>query len=75
MDLVFTAGTSNGTTRCLNVTIIDTEATVEYNETFIVTLSSDMEQEDNVTTVTIVDANGKYVPGNETLSSSKCTWV
>ena len=59
MDLVFTAGTSNGTMQCLNVTIIDTEATVEYNETFIVTLSSDMEQEDYETTVTIVDVNGR----------------
>ena len=59
MDLVFTAGTSIGTMQCLNIAIIDTEATVEYNETFIVTLSSDMEQEDNVTTVTIVDMDGK----------------
>ena len=39
MDLVFTAGTSNGTMQCLNITI-NTTRTVEEDETFTVTLTT-----------------------------------
>ena len=57
MDLVFTAGTSNGTMKCLNVTI-NTTRTVEEDETFTVTLntsSSVVELGNDVTTVVIMD--------------------
>ena len=57
MDLVFTAGTSNGTMLCLNVTI-NTTRTVEEDETFTVTLTtliSVVELGNNVTTVVIMD--------------------
>ena len=57
MDLVFTAGTSNGTMKCLNV-IINTTRTVEEGETFIVALttsSSVVELGNDVTTVVIMD--------------------
>ena len=39
MDLIFTAGTSNGTLQCINVTIID-DSSVESIETFTVTLTT-----------------------------------
>ena len=57
MDLVFTAGTSNGTTRCIDV-IVNTTRTVEEDETFTVTLttpSSVVELGNDVTTVVIMD--------------------
>ena len=57
MDLVFTAGTSNGTMLCLNITI-NTTRTVEEDETFTVTLttsSSVVELGNYVTTVVIMD--------------------
>ena len=56
MDLVFTAGTINGTLQCINVAIID-DLLVEPNETFTVTLTSNsvVELGDNLTTITITD--------------------
>ena len=59
MDLVFTAGTSNGTMQCINVAIID-DSLVEPNETFTVTLTvsnSVVELGNNLTTITITDTN------------------
>ena len=65
MDLVFTAGSSNGTLQCMDVTIIDAfvdpfidifDFVIEDNETFIVTvttLSSIVTLENAVTNVTI----------------------
>ena len=61
MDLVFTAGTSNGTMQCINVTIID-DSLVESNETFTVTLitsNSVVELGNNLTTITITDTDSK----------------
>ena len=57
MDLVFTAGTSNGTMQCLNITI-NTTRRVEEDETFTVTLttlSSVVELGNDMTTVVIMD--------------------
>ena len=57
MDFVFTAGTSIGTMKCLNITI-NTTRTVEEDETFTVTLttsSSVVELGNDVTTVVIMD--------------------
>ena len=57
MDLVFTAGASNGTMQCLNITI-NTTRTVEEDETFTVSLttsSSVVELGNDVTTVIIMD--------------------
>ena len=59
MDLVFTAGTSNGTMQCLNVTIIDASL-VESNETFnviLITSNSVVELGNNLTTITITDTD------------------
>ena len=59
MDLVFTAGTSNGTLQCINVTIFD-DSLVEPNETFTVTLAvsnSVVELGNNLTTITITDTD------------------
>ena len=57
INLVFTAGTSNGTMQCLNITI-NTTRTVEEDETFTVTLttsSSVVELGNDMTTVVIMD--------------------
>ena len=59
MDLVFTAGTSNGTMQCLNITI-NTTRTVEEDETFTVTLTTSnsvVELGNNLTTITITDTD------------------
>ena len=59
MDLVFTAGTSNGTLQCINVTIID-DSLVESNETFTVTMTTSnsvVELGNNLTTITITDTD------------------
>ena len=57
IDLVFTAGISNGTMQCVDVDITNT-STVEEDEYFIVTLttsSSLITLGNNVTTITIMD--------------------
>ena len=57
MDLIFTAGITNGTMQCLNA-IINTTCTVEEDETFTVTLttsSSVVTLGNDVTTVVIMD--------------------
>ena len=59
MDLVFTAGTSNGIMQCLSVKI-NTTHTVEEDETFTVTLttsSSVVELGNDMTTVVIMDSD------------------
>ena len=59
MDLVFTAGTSNGTMQCINVTIIDASL-VESNETFAVTLTTSnsvVVLGNNLTTIIITDTD------------------
>ena len=59
MDLVFTAGTSNGTMQCINVAIFD-DSLVESNETFTVTLTTSnsvVELGENLTTITITDTD------------------
>ena len=61
MDLVFISAT-NGTTQCMDVAISNTR-TVEEDETFIVTLTtfnSFVLLGNNLTTVTISDADSKY---------------
>ena len=60
-DLVFTAGSSNGDIKCIDVDIID-DRVVETNETFTVTLtasSSVVALGNNVTRVTITDTDSK----------------
>ena len=60
MDLLFTAGTSNGTTQCINVVIID-DLLVESTEIFIViptTSNSIVKLGNNWTTVIIKDIDG-----------------
>ena len=62
MDLVFIAGTSNGTIQCLNVTIFD-DSLVESNETFTVTLTTSnsvVELGNNLTTITITDTDSMH---------------
>ena len=54
IDLVFTAGTSNGTMQCLNITI-NTTRTVEEDETFTVTLTTSSSVVELETTVNIMD--------------------
>ena len=61
MDLVFTAGSSNGSMQCVNVTIID-DMVVETNEIFTIRLdksiaSSVVALGNNVTGVTITDTD------------------
>ena len=59
MDLVFTAGTSNGTMQCIDVTIFD-DLLVESNETFTVILTTSnsvVELGNNLTTITITDTD------------------
>ena len=59
IDLVFTAGTSNGTVQCINVAIID-DSLVESNETFTVILATSnsvVELGNNLTTITITDTD------------------
>ena len=59
IDLVFTAGTSNGTLQCINVTIID-DSLVESNETFSVTMTTSnsvVVLGNNLTTITITDTD------------------
>ena len=63
VDLVFTAGSSNGAIECTNVTIID-DMVVEEDETFIVTLttsSSIVALGNNVTRVAITDTDSMYL--------------
>ena len=60
MDLLFTAGSSNGTMRCIDVAIID-DLLVESTETFIViptTSTSIVKLGNNQTTVIIKDIDG-----------------
>ena len=54
MNLVFTAGASNGTMQCLNITINITR-TVEEDETFTVTLTTSSSVVELQTTVIIMD--------------------
>ena len=59
MDLVFTAGTSNGAMQCIGVAIADSP-TVEEDETFTVTLTTSspvVTLGNDITTVTIIDNN------------------
>ena len=60
MDLVFTAGSSNGAVQCIDVVIIDSPS-MEENETFTVTLSSVVALGNNVTTVNITDTDSMYI--------------
>ena len=62
MDLVFTAGTSNDTRKCIDIDIIDSP-TIEDNEFFTVTLttsSSVLKLGNNMTTVTIKEADSMF---------------
>ena len=65
MDLVFTAGTSNGTMQCIIVSISNTR-TVEEDETFTVTLttSNSVILGNNVTAITITDADSMLIKIN-----------
>ena len=63
MDLVFTAGSSNGSKQCINVTIID-DMVLETNEIFTITLERSIASSvyvvalgNNVTGVTITDTD------------------
>ena len=59
MDLVFDAGSSNGTMRCIYV-VINEDLIFETNETFTVkmtTLNSIVGLVNDMTTVTIIDTN------------------
>ena len=62
-DVVFTAGTRIGVSlQCIDVAIIDSP-TVEGDETFTVTLTSQSDSVvsgDNVTTITITDSDSKH---------------
>ena len=59
MDLVFSAGTSNGAMQCIDMAIVDSP-TVEDDETFTVTLStSDVLLRNDVTVITIMDTDGE----------------
>ena len=62
IDLVFTTGSSNGATQCINVAIIDSP-TIEEDETFTVTLTTSepiIELGNHMTTVTIKNIDCKY---------------
>ena len=64
MDLVFTAGTSNGTMQCLDVAIYG-DSLFEGDKTFTVTLTlnnprNTVELGNNMTTITILDNDGMY---------------
>ena len=62
MDLVFTSGTSNDTRKCIDIDIIDSP-TIEDNEFFTVTLttsSSVLKLGNNMTTVTIKEADSMF---------------
>ena len=62
MDLVFTSGTSNDTRKCIDIDIIDSP-TIEDHEFFTVTLttsSSVLKLGNNVTTVTIKEADSMF---------------
>ena len=64
MDLVFTAGASNGTMQCLDVAIYG-DSLFEGNETFTVTLTLNQPSYtvvlgNNMTTITILDNDGMY---------------
>ena len=59
IDLVFTAGASNGAMQCIGVAIVDSP-TVEEDETFtvILTISNvDVDLGNDMTAVTITDIN------------------
>ena len=68
MDLVFTAGASNGTMQCLNITI-NTTRTVEEDETFTVTLTTSSSVVALEATIIIMDNDSMshvkpYIPCN-----------
>ena len=60
IDLVFTAGTSDGAAQCVDIIILDSP-TVEEDETFTVTLTtaSSITTSNNVTTVMIRNIDSK----------------
>ena len=65
MDLVFTAGTSNGTMQCMDVALYG-DSLFEGDETFTVTLTLNQPSYtvvlgNNMTTITILDNDGMYV--------------
>ena len=60
MDIIFPEGSMDGDTLCINISITD-DMTLEGDETFIVTLtvsSGDIIEENNMTTITIIDNEG-----------------
>ena len=63
MDIIFAAGTINGSIQCMDIPISNTR-TVEEDEIFIVTLtssSSNLMLGNNVTTVIITDIDGTFL--------------
>ena len=60
VDITFPEGSMDGDTRCINISVTDDMA-LEGDETFTVTLtvsSGDIIEENNMTTITIIDNEG-----------------
>ncbi len=71
-DLIFTSGSTDNATRCVDISILD-DGALEGNQTFTVTLTTsdpDVMLGTNVTTITITDNDGQYSDSNATASLS-----
>jgi hypothetical protein len=62
--MAFSVGSQDGDTRCMDIPIVD-DGALEGNETFTLTLTTsdpDVMLGNDVTTITIIDDEGRIVP-------------